>query len=364
MKNKNKINLLILLLSLTVANCSTRRRPVQNSGVNSSPVQNQNLSVFVVKGKIVSVSTTDGLVGWVCEKTNQQTVPGLEIFLGSDRFTIQVFREPESLNAEAISQCSGVGAPYRFSIPYVFLKDYPGQSISVYAVPSFSSGSRVTLTDSGVYRIPFPPTGPTCTFSVARQNSTSTCNITITSSGAGTNFNQAPQVNNQVPAPGGTWVIDPNVNGAWSGSAWTGTAPCAIDKVTAFSAYLKLTSGELGQPCGGAPIMVAPATNSAVIPTCTFQVSRQGSTSTCNVMVTTSGAGTNFGRPPQVNKQDPFPGGNWIVEYSAQGAWSGNTWSGTASCPVERGMAFSAYVLPLNGGLSPACGAPIIINGL
>ena len=171
----------------------------------------------------------------------------------------------------------------------------------------------------------------------------------------------APQVNKQDPAPGGPWSIDSTARGAWNGTAWAGTVSCPIDRTSAISSYLKLQGGGLSQPCSGQPILVSPVARTDK-PTCTFSVSRQGTTSTCQVSVQSSGVGTNMNVPPQVNKQDPVPGGNWVIEFSSRGAWSGSQWVGTVSCPTNRVTAFSSYLLLQEGGLSEACsGQPIVI---
>lgn len=341
---------------------------LQQKAANSTPAASPSSTAgFSVRGKISSISATDGLVGWVCQNSNQAMLPGLEIELSNIRTTIQAFQERIPSNSEAISLCSGFGNPFQFRVPYYFLADHVGKSVQVYAIPSFSRDVKVLLTDSNRYTVPGLPSAPTCTFSVTRQSNSANCNVSIHTSGTGAHTQVAPQVNKQDPAPGGAWIIDLTARGNWNGINWTGTVSCPTDRTSAISAYLKLSSGDLSQPCSesasvrGAPIMIGPIAPSPK-PTCTFSVSRQGTTSTCNISVQASSAVGVASFPPQINKQDPVPEGTWIIEPSASGSWNGSNWTGTASCPTDRTTAFSSYLVLAEGGLSEACnGQPIVV---
>ncbi|MFM8268954.1 MAG: hypothetical protein ACKN9V_02105, partial [Pseudomonadota bacterium] len=75
---------MVALTSLFITSCAKRRGSYLGPGNQQAQLNNpQSLSrVNIIKGKILSVTEDEGLVGWVCEENNPS--PKLQVLAGNN----------------------------------------------------------------------------------------------------------------------------------------------------------------------------------------------------------------------------------------------------------------------------------------
>ena len=161
-----------------------------------------------------------------------------------------------------------------------------------------------------------PP--PACTLSASRQGSAASCSITLTGSGIIESTKQP--------------VVAPAAVGSWSANSWAGTASCATNITTNFTATIEGPGGSKAS-CTSNSVTAVPTTPTR---SCRANAVRRGTTGNCTLTLTITGQMT--GNP----RVTPYAPPSWTR--------SGDQWIGNASCPLNRDTIYSVNLTGPSGG--------------
>lgn len=165
MKNHTKGFLLMLFLMVLVSACSRKRTLRTTPQVGSPMARDVSKSgLSLVKGKLLSVSETDGLIGWICEQDFEGEAPEIKVFVNNAPVTTPgLTKRTDISEPTAQFECASVGVPFRFVVPYADLQPFSGGWISVYGVPANGTGTLVLLSNSDLLKVPTVVVSPTPT---------------------------------------------------------------------------------------------------------------------------------------------------------------------------------------------------------
>ncbi|NBT58884.1 hypothetical protein EBT16_08890, partial [bacterium] len=142
----------VVLATAITTGCSKKRSAVAGAPVNQANQLQTGVRANVIKGLISSITESSGLVGWVCEENNSST--DLRIYAANNLTNLRATFSLEQSDSTALSQCAGVGVPFKFQVPFASLSNYTDMLIAVTAIPANSPQTSTPLTASNLYRVP------------------------------------------------------------------------------------------------------------------------------------------------------------------------------------------------------------------